>query len=110
MTKTKRKRHLARANNTTTMQLSARIPDEVIDKLDRYIDGIQYRSRAQLISVILQEWIEEREVNDVENTGKHIRMWYPSIGSRYYKRSKKKTRAKSEDRQGEARAKGEDRS
>jgi len=42
------------------MKLSLRVPDEVIKKLDKHIDGIRYRNRAQMITAILADWVDEQ--------------------------------------------------
>lgn len=49
------------------MQISLRIPDDIPEKLDRFVDGIRYRSRAHLISVILHEWLEREERRESES-------------------------------------------
>jgi len=35
-----------------------RFPDRVMKALDQYVDGVRYRSKAQLITVILSDWLE----------------------------------------------------
>ena len=42
------------------MQITIRIPDEIIKEADQYVDNIHYRSRAHLITVALADWLEER--------------------------------------------------
>lgn len=45
-------------------QLNFRINDEVVKGIDRFVDGIHYRSRGHLINVILLEWLERQEKGD----------------------------------------------
>lgn len=39
------------------MKLHFRIPDHVIRQLDKHVDGKRFRSRAQLITTILADWV-----------------------------------------------------
>jgi len=39
-------------------QYNMRFPDRVMKALDQYVDGVRYRSKAQLITVILSDWLE----------------------------------------------------
>ena len=43
------------------MQLSVRIPKHLVSMLDEHVDGTRYRSRAQLIEVIVTDWLEEKK-------------------------------------------------
>lgn len=55
----------------TTKQIYIRIPDRIIEKLDRHIDKIEYRSRAHLVTVILSDWLKEKgkeKQNNVKKT------------------------------------------
>lgn len=40
------------------MKLHLSCPDEVIQELDKYVDGIQFRNRTQLIRWILWSWLD----------------------------------------------------
>lgn len=40
------------------MKLHLSCPDEVIQELDEYVDGIQIRNRTQLIRWILSSWLD----------------------------------------------------
>lgn len=42
-------------------QLNFDCPEGVVRALDRLIDGIYFRNRAQLITVVLSEWLKERK-------------------------------------------------
>lgn len=42
-------------------QLNFDCPDGVVKALDGLIDGIYFRNRAQLITVVLAEWLKERK-------------------------------------------------
>lgn len=46
------------------MQLSVRIPEHLIQSMDEHVDGVKYRSRAQLISVVCMEWLLRRKVEE----------------------------------------------
>ena len=37
-------------------QLNMRIPKELIEELDRHVDGVTWRNRVQLITEILRFW------------------------------------------------------
>lgn len=43
------------------MQLAVRIPDKIVKGLDRHVDRVRFRSRAQLITVILADWLSEKK-------------------------------------------------
>ena len=56
------------------MQITIRIPDEIIEGIDEYVDHIHYRSRAHLITAVLSDWLEdqaeeEEYENDEESAG-----------------------------------------
>jgi hypothetical protein len=53
----------------TPMQLNFQIPDKVVEELDRFVDGIRFRNRAQLITVILADWLA-RMAHPVDPFGK----------------------------------------
>ena len=38
--------------------LSFSCPDSVVKELDKHVDGIKYRNRAQLMTFILAEWLD----------------------------------------------------
>ena len=46
------------------MQLGVRIPDHLVSMLDEHVDGTRYRSRAQLITMIVAGWLAEKETAD----------------------------------------------
>lgn len=39
------------------MQLNFQIPGKVVEELDKHVDGIRFRNRTQLITVILDDWL-----------------------------------------------------
>ncbi len=41
------------------MQLGVRIPEHIVSMLDKHVDGTRYRSRAQLITVIIDDWLNK---------------------------------------------------
>jgi len=41
-----------------TTQISVRLEEEVVEQLDKFVDGIRYRSRAQILIIALTEWLE----------------------------------------------------
>lgn len=54
------------------MKLHLSCPDEVIQKLDEYIDGIQFRNRTQLIIWILSSWLDTMNAQDKNIEPKHL--------------------------------------
>jgi len=50
------------------VQITIRIPDDIVKEADEYIDHVHIRSRAHLITVALAEWLdrqkEEEEYED----------------------------------------------
>ena len=38
--------------------LSFSCPDSLVKELDKHVDGIKYRNRAQLMTFILAEWLD----------------------------------------------------
>jgi hypothetical protein len=48
-----------RGGNMGTTQISVRLEDEVVEQLDRFVDGIRHRSRAQIMVIALIEWLEQ---------------------------------------------------
>ena len=40
-------------------KLSIQLPEELVTQLDYCIDGVQFRSRNQLIHIICSEWLEQ---------------------------------------------------
>lgn len=40
---------------------AVRIPDEIVERLDKKVDKIRYRSRAHLITAILSGWLDEND-------------------------------------------------
>lgn len=54
------------------MKLHLSCPDEVIQKLDEYIDGIQFRNRTQLIIWILSSWLDTMNAQDQNTEPKHL--------------------------------------
>ena len=49
----------------SNMQLAVRIPDHLVSMLDEHVDGTRYASRAQLITIIVDDWLAEKEKNDM---------------------------------------------
>jgi hypothetical protein len=55
-------------------QLGVRIPSKLIDAIDSRVDGISYRSRAHLVTLIISEWAEsvgiviEKDTDDKQLT------------------------------------------
>lgn len=43
------------------MQLAVRMPDHLVSMLDEHVDGVRYRSRAQLITIIISDWLDKKE-------------------------------------------------
>lgn len=43
------------------MQSVIRMPTKIFEKLNKHVDGVRYRSRNQLISIILMEWLKSHE-------------------------------------------------
>ena len=46
------------------MQITIRVPDEIIKEIDDYIDNIHFRSRAHLITVVLSDWLEAQKEDE----------------------------------------------
>ena len=46
------------------MQITIRIPDDIIKEADEYVDNIHFRSRAHLITVVLADWLEAQTEDD----------------------------------------------
>jgi len=44
-----------------TKQITLQLPDDLQNKIEKRVDGIRFRSLAQLVSVILLDWLEEQE-------------------------------------------------
>jgi Arc/MetJ-type ribon-helix-helix transcriptional regulator len=42
-----------------TTQISVRLEEEILEQLDKFVDGLRYRSRAQILIIALTEWLEE---------------------------------------------------
>ena len=42
-------------------QLGVRIPKEIIESVDSHVDGVKFRSRAHLITVLVLEWLEKQK-------------------------------------------------
>jgi metal-responsive CopG/Arc/MetJ family transcriptional regulator len=48
------------------MKLNFEIPTGLISKLDEYVDGIRFRSRAHAITVIVSDWLaRELDAGDI---------------------------------------------
>lgn len=43
-------------------QILLRMPDQMCQKLDSFVDGIQFRDRTHLINLILTGWLEKIEI------------------------------------------------
>jgi metal-responsive CopG/Arc/MetJ family transcriptional regulator len=54
---------------TPMRQLNIRIDDRIVHNLDRYVDGIRYRSRGHLINVLLVEWLLEHRDESKKKVG-----------------------------------------
>lgn len=39
------------------MQISVRVPDDIVKAADEFIDKVKYRSRAQIVTVALLDWL-----------------------------------------------------
>ena len=46
-----------------TSQFSVRVDDEVLEQLDKFVDGIHYRSRAQITAIALIDWLQDNGAN-----------------------------------------------
>jgi hypothetical protein len=44
-----------------------RMPDEILERLDEYIDGVRYKSRAHLAACIFLDWLDDQEEDDDED-------------------------------------------
>lgn len=54
------------------MKLHLSCPNEVIRKLDEYLDGVNFRNRTQLITYILSDWLDKMNANDHYIKSKHL--------------------------------------
>jgi hypothetical protein len=43
------------------MKLNLTVPDTIVKELDNFVDGIRFRSRAHLTTVILADWITSQK-------------------------------------------------
>jgi len=43
------------------MKLNLSIPDIIVEELDKFVDGIRFRSRAHLATIILADWITSQK-------------------------------------------------
>lgn len=43
------------------MQITIRVPDEIIEAADKFVDKVKYRSRAQVVTVALLDWLVRNE-------------------------------------------------
>jgi len=44
-----------------SQQLAVRVPDHLVAKVDKKIEGIRYRSRAQVIAIACLDWLETHD-------------------------------------------------
>ncbi len=50
---------------TKKVQLNFRIKKELLDQIDKLVDGINYLSRGQIFQIALSEWLESQKKNKV---------------------------------------------
>lgn len=43
------------------MQLHFSCPDEVVNELDKHVDGVRYRNRTHLMFTIFMDWLSNKE-------------------------------------------------
>jgi hypothetical protein len=48
------------------MQLNFSCPDEIVKELDKHVDGVRYRNRAQLMTTIFAEWLDGQFVRGLK--------------------------------------------
>lgn len=54
------------------MQISVRVPDEIVKAADEFIDKVKYRSRAQIVTVALLDWLVRNGVTKESITKESI--------------------------------------
>lgn len=56
-------------NKVKMIPVCIRVPDHIIHNIDKYVDGVRFRSRAHLITTVLKDYIEQLDQVDGDPDG-----------------------------------------